>query len=193
MNLPPLVNSSHGISRTITVALVFIVLALSFSAISPNAMADEAPAPVSDDFQTTPEPPSDSKYGDYLVYEGGEVILEIGGDRLGIQPLSTTAHYRGSSYVSTTHPHDDHLRYFGRAYAAGNIYQGQRVVSAGFKYSRDSGFDSGWKESHARVGSNCQWTPGPLVKYDVFDSLLPGASNTTKFNYRFGLVPSTLC
>ena len=129
---------------------------------------------------------------DGISFEGGEIALEPRSG--GFNTLSSTTTFsRGASYVSTRHPHDHHLRYFGRAYAAGNLYQGQYVISAGFRYYRNSGFNSGWKTSYAVQSSNCRWSPGPLVEYSAFDSIVGGDENVTRFTYRFGLAPTNLC
>ena len=105
----------------------------------------------------------------------------------------TTKFSRGTSYVSSHHPHSLHLRYFGKAYAAGNTYQGKKIVSASFRYYRTSRFNSGWKTSYAKQSANCSWSPGAVKEYSVFDSFLGGSENTTRFAYKFGVPPVGAC
>jgi hypothetical protein len=100
---------------------------------------------------------------------------------------------RGASYVQSHHPHALHLRYFGKAYAAGNLYQGQYVAAASFRYHRDEGFNSGWKNSSAIQNSKCVWKPGKVVEYSVFDDLRGGPKYVTKFAVKFGMVSKQLC
>lgn len=137
--------------------------------------------------------------GEYGLADGLTIdsqVIDVGTPNLlGIQPFSsgTTTFTRGASYVSTRHPHSDHLRYFGKAYAHGNLYNGEYVIVARFKYSRGGSDVSSWKSSLAVQNANCSWSPGKVVEHAVWDSPLGGANNVTRFHYDFVTAPKNMC
>jgi hypothetical protein len=124
---------------------------------------------------------------DGIVFEEEEVMLPSSGshsgvgvkDSIGLAAVAMSGSSgtykvtRGASYVQSHHPHALHLRYFGKAYAAGNLYQGQYVA--------------------AIQNSKCVWKPGKVVEYSVFDDLRGGPKYVTKFAVKFGMVSKQLC
>lgn len=87
----------------------------------------------------------------------------------------------GSSYAISTEIAS--LYYQGRAKAAGNIYDGKRIISVCFWYSRGTENKSSTYCSNAS-SSGSTWRAGPEVSHGVWDTLKPGEQNRTIFNIK---------
>ncbi len=123
---------------------------------------------------------------DGLFHESGSVDVS---PSTGIGTQAVTTYWRGTSYASTDHYTD--ITYYGAARARANIYNGNRVVTAKFKYTRVGDVIS-WQTSSASVNSSCAWSAGPEKSRTVYDSLDPDAP-TTKFRYDFAFVSRSAC
>lgn len=87
--------------------------------------------------------------------------------------------YWGSSYVRSYHSLE--VRYTGTAYAAANVYQGQRIIQVCFQYRRGGSNLIPWTCSNA-TSNGSSWSPGPIVSATVYGTLDPNAPVTT-FHY----------
>ena len=94
----------------------------------------------------------------------------------------------GGSYATSTEI--AWLYYVGKARAAGNVYQGKRIISVCIWYSRATEIVSDAKCSNASSNS-VAWFSGPEVSVDAFDSLDWDASPTI-FNIRTTRIDPTL-
>lgn len=92
-----------------------------------------------------------------------------------ITPMATW----GASYATSTETVQ--LYYTGRAKAAGNVFNQERIVQVCFWYTRGgNAISSKYCSNASSTGS--AWLAGPEVSHGVWDSLIPGDSNRTIFN-----------
>lgn len=124
---------------------------------------------------------------DGLTVQSGSVLLNR--SSRAARTFGKTTFTRGSSYASTEEKFQ--LAYEGKARAMANIYNGQRVIQAKFKYSRTSDVIS-WQTSNASSGSSCYWTAGSAKSKTVWDDLNPSAPKT-RFHYDFSLINRQVC
>lgn len=82
----------------------------------------------------------------------------------------------GTSYATSTETVQ--LYYTGKAKAAGNVYEGKRIIRVCFWYSRDGKNLTGDICSAARDVGSSRWVPGSEVSKGVWDSLNPVAPKT---------------
>lgn len=94
----------------------------------------------------------------------------------------------GGSYATSTEI--AWLYYVGKARAAGNVYQGKRIISVCIWYSRAGEIISNAKCSNA-TGNSVAWFSGPEVSVDAFDSLAWNDTPTI-FNIRTTRIDPTL-
>ncbi|WP_030147787.1 hypothetical protein [Mycetocola saprophilus] len=155
-------------------------------------------APTDSTESQSSEPPSnitidERTYGpeEGLTWESGSFSLEKYSSDDGPRPLSNEYRVdRGSSFVSSTH--DSSVRYIGQSYAAGNVYQGSRYISAQHKYMRDGANVNDWQIAYAANNGSCNWTPGKAKVSIVMDTLNPWAT-PTEFRWDFGTVNPQVC
>ena len=89
--------------------------------------------------------------------------------------VNTTTFWWGSSYAKSTERLQ--LTYNGRAYAAGNLYNGKRVVKVCVTYRRNGVDLHPWVCSYARSTGQA-WLPGEENSITLPDSLNPNAPTT---------------
>jgi hypothetical protein len=94
----------------------------------------------------------------------------------------------GGSYATSTEI--AWLYYVGKARAAGNVYQGKRIISVCIWYSRANEIVSDAKCSNA-TSNSVAWFSGPEVRVDAYDSLDWNATPTI-FNIRTTRIDPTL-
>lgn len=168
--------------RTKKFAVATAVLAGIGLVTAPGAVADDTSDPVVI---------GDRTFGaeDGLVIESGTVTLSP--TRAGtVTPMAVTKYSRGSSYSQTDHP--TIISYVGKSRAMANIYGGQRVIRASFKYVRGDSDVISWQHSSASLGSGCSWAAGAEKSRTVYDSLLPNAP-VTRFRYDFAYINPQVC
>lgn len=106
----------------------------------------------------------------FEIQSGGDPVGQVYGEEVAPQAVW------GSSYAISTETVQ--LYYSGKAKAAGNVYQGKRIIRVCFWYTRGGKAVSSEKCSAARdVGGN-RWAPGAEVTDGVWDSLNPVAPKT---------------
>lgn len=121
--------------------------------------------------------------------ESGSVTISPSAD--GVTTFAANTVWRGTSYSLNDHYTD--VTYYGEARARANIYNGNRVVAAKFRYKRGGkNLTGGWVTSSASVNSRCGWSAGPAKGKTVYDSLDPNAPQT-KWGYDFNFVNRGAC
>lgn len=116
----------------------------------------------------------------FSITPGGDPVgivmngpVDTGG---GLAPMTSW----GASYAISKETAQ--LHYTGRAKAAGNVFQGKRIIQVCFWYSRGGSMVGSKKCSNAKF-SDTSWKSGPEVSEGVWDSLNPKAPHTI-FNIR---------
>ena len=124
------------------------------------------------------------QYGpeDGLVQDEFQFVIEPGGGPVGmdfssgIMPMATW----GTSYAISTETLQ--LHYESKTLAAGNVYQGKRIIQVCSWYTRGGEKVSSKKCSGARNMGDNRWVAGVKVTDGVWDSLDPFAPKTI-FNF----------
>lgn len=154
------------------------------SAVLLSMTASPALASSSDDPTGTTVVIGDREYGpaDGVEVESGDFpTLNSGpyGENLSI--------FWGLSYVREYE--QQQIRHTGTAHAHGDVYQGKRTIRVSFRFYRGS-TEFPWKHADA-VYSGGSWKAATTTS-TVYDSLIPGAGNTTKMRYnRVTVSPSS--
>jgi len=175
-------QASCGVDRGVVMSyqrlLAVIVIMLACVAPAPAAIADPIvdPGTVTIDGRT------------FGARDG--LVVEVGQTPVGPMTRGTTEYWRGTSYAKNTETLQ--FKYTGRARAMANIYDGQRVIQAKFKYSRDGSDLTSWVTSNAAPRSPCSWAAGSEASKSINDTVNPVAPKTL-FNYSFTYVAPGAC
>lgn len=105
-----------------------------------------------------------------------EIELTPGGGTVGLRWGDRTRSTWGSSYATSTEI--AYLYYQGKAKAAGNVFDGKRIVQVCIWYSRNGVNLTSTVCSNASSASGA-WTSGPEVSVGAWDTLVWDAPKTT--------------
>lgn len=105
-----------------------------------------------------------------------EIELSPGGGTVGLRWGDRTRATWGSSYATSTEI--AYLYYQGKARAAGNVFDGKRIVQVCIWYSRNGVNLTSTVCSNASSASGT-WTSGPEVSVGAWDTLVWDAPKTT--------------
>lgn len=166
------------------IAMVTAVLAACLVAIPASAQAAPTKVPAPD-----PAPTSVTINGRTFGPESGLTVTSGSvdlprltkahkGDAV-VSPMTTTQWSWGTSWTKTVETAQ--IMYDGYAYAAGNVYNSQRIIEVCFKYTRGGVDVSSWYCSDA-YSNGSAWYAGSVAYHGVYDSLDPNAPPTT-FHY----------
>lgn len=126
-----------------------------------------------------------------VVFDTFQTEVTTGSDQLLVtwyQPSRTSRMYWGPSYAKSTEIM--YLYYLGQAKAAGNIYNGLRIVQVCAWYTRSGAVISEVACSNASSDTG-QWVAGYVANTSAWDDINPDAPKTY-FNFRLGRIDPSI-
>lgn len=170
--------------RTVVIGLLLSQLpAASFASALPGAVTN-----TTQDMETQHQSNPISNLDGYEV-DNYELELTPGGGTVGLRWGDRTRATWGASYATSTEI--AYLYYQGKARAAGNVFDGKRIVQVCIWYSRNSVNLTSVVCSNASSASGV-WTSGPEVSVGAWDTLVWDAPKTI-FNIQIARIsPSVI-